>query len=147
MLYTWKAAVVAAAGVLALGVGWRAYDGIYERGRSACRAEFAQVAHATAEREREEAEAQSARDAAAAKAQARARLDQLSRRHALERDIARRPTLPDCGLDGVAVGLLNDAVRAGNASSAPAAGGLPDGVPAGAGAAGREPGGAAAVGE
>lgn len=132
MFFTWKVAALAAACVLVLAVGWRVHGSIYESGRRDCALESAALADAAARRARSAAEAQAARDLAAAKAQAAARLAQLSRRHALEADIERRPVPADCGLDAVSLGLLNDAIRTGNGASAIAPGSLPGGVPAGA---------------
>ena len=129
MFYSWKAALVAAALVLAVALGWRVHDRIFESGRRACTLEYAELADTAARRAREAAEAQSARDLAAAKAQAAARLAQLSRRHALDADIARRPAPADCGLDAVSLGLLNDAIRTGNDATRTAAGSVPSGVP------------------
>lgn len=132
MFYSWKAALVAAALVLAVAVGWRVHDRIFESGRRACALEYAALADTAARRAREAAEARAARDLAAAKAQAAARLAQLSRRHALDADIARRPAPADCGLDAVSLGLLNDAIRTGNDATRTAAGSVPGGVPTGA---------------
>lgn len=131
MFYTWKAVALAVACVLVLAVGWRVHDRIFENGRRACALEYTSLADTAARRAREATEAQSARNLAAAKAQAAARLAQLSRRHALDADIARRPAPADCGLDAVSLGLLNDAIRTGNDASTLAAGSVPGGVPTG----------------
>lgn len=80
MRYTWRAALVAAALVLALAVGRGLYDGIYESGRRACALEYAELADTAARRACAAAEAQATRNLAAAKAQTaacRARLTHL----------------------------------------------------------------------
>jgi len=115
-------------------LGWRFYNHAYQAGLRDCAAAQAAVADAAAADARAAAQAQSRRAAAEARAVALARVDQLRRRNALERDIARRPAPADCGLDAAAVELLNGAIRAGNDGAAAAPSGLPGGVPASAGA-------------
>lgn len=135
MVYSIRHVAMAVVVVLLAALGWRAYQHVYESGMRDCRLGQQAVADAAAERARKDAQAELRRARAAAEAQAAARVDQLRRRHALDHDIARRPAPAGCGLDGAAVELLNDAVRAGNAGAAPlTAGGVPGGVPAGAGA-------------
>ncbi len=135
MVYSIRHMAIVVVVLLLAALGWRAYGHIYESGLRDCRLAQQAVADAAAERARKDAQAELRRARAAAEAQAAARVDQLRRRHALDHDIARRPAPAGCGLDGAAVELLNDAVRAGNAGAGPlAAGGVPGGVPAGAGA-------------
>lgn len=84
MFYSWKALWLA---VLLVGLGlagWELLDRSYKNGQRDCTLAQAQVADASAARLRAQAEAQPDRDRAAAWADAAARLDQLTRRHALD---------------------------------------------------------------
>ncbi len=98
----------------------------------------AEAADAVARGERAAAEARSEGNRRFQAADALARRGAVDRRAALERDIARRPPQPDCGLDAVALQLFNDAVGAGNGEPL-AAGSVPGDVPADTSIDGREP--------
>lgn len=78
MRYTWRAALVAAALVLALAVGRGLYDGIYESGRRDCANQHTQLADGAARRACAAAEAQATRNIAAAKAQTAACLARMT---------------------------------------------------------------------
>ena len=133
MLYTWRqvgmVVVLVVVGILA----WRFYDHAYQAGVRDCAAAQTALADAAAADARAAAQAQSQRAAAEARAVAAARFDQLSRRHALDRDITRRAVPADCGLDADALELLNSAVRAGNGTAPTTPDSMPNDMPAGPG--------------
>lgn len=133
MLYTWRQVGMVVVLVVVGILGWRFYHHAYQAGLRDCAAAQTALADAAAADARAAAQAQSQRAAAEARAVAAARFDQLSRRHALERDITRRAAPADCGLDADALELLNNAVRAGNGTAPASPGSVPSDVPAGAG--------------
>lgn len=142
-----KFLLIAAAVVLAIGLAWRLHSAVFESGRKACELEHSKAAEQADAADRKDAQGQSRRDGAAAKAQAHARVAQLTRRHELEADIARRPADAACGLDSTALELLNRAITSGNQESAPSPCSVSGSVSSGTGGDGWESCGSQAVGE
>lgn len=125
--------------VVVLLVGGGAYRWGYTAASNAARALDADAAERASEDARHAARARLAADTAFARKAVSAQQAGVSRRVALEADIARRPASPDCGLDADSLRLLNDGIQAANRVGA-AAHGLPGALPADTSADQREPG-------
>lgn len=125
--------------VVVLLVGGGGFRWGHQVAANACRADQADAAERDLEAARHLARARSQADGVYVSKASAARGAGVTRRVALEADIARRPAPADCSLDAGSLGLFNAAIQDANSRSA-SPGGLHGTLPTAFDVEGREPG-------